>query len=175
MQKPKKTTPESKAQSDGCLRLKLKSRIIELQLLQGIPKVRIFGTIRRIQTAVHHGLHLFVSRQGSLTGIRPVRHRISDSGIFHILDASSDVSYHTGTQLPAGNKLPGTKITNLHHVRFRPGGHHTDRCSLAHGSFLNPAKNNDPFIRIIHRIKNQSLKRCSRTSLRCRYPLDNLL
>ena len=48
MQKPQETTAESKSKCDRCFRLIIQGSIVQLQLFQCIPKLRIFGTVCRI-------------------------------------------------------------------------------------------------------------------------------
>ena len=69
------------------------------------------------------------------------------------------------------NKLSCSKISYFHNFCLCSGRHHTDRCTLFHSSFLDPAEYDNTLIGIIHGIKDQCLQRCLRISVRCRYLL----
>ena len=174
VQKAQEAAAESKAQRNRGLRLKLQSRVIELQLFQCIPKIRIFCPVRRIHTAVHHGVHFFISRKRLLTGTLRIRHGISHPGILYIFQAGGDISHHTGAQFLARDKLPCAEIPDLHHFRLCPGSHHQDLRPFADLSFLDPAEHDHAPIGIIHGIKDQRLQRCLRIAFGRRDLPDDL-
>ena len=92
VQQTKKSAAETEAQRLGCLRLELKSRVIELQLLERVPKIRIAGCICRVNAAVDHRLRFLIARQGLLAGARSLRDRIADARIADLLDAGCHIT-----------------------------------------------------------------------------------
>ena len=84
VQKSKETTAESKPKGHGSLCLELQRCIIQLQFLQCIPQIRIFCSICRIQSAVHHRVDFFISRQRFCTRTCGICDRITHTGIFYI-------------------------------------------------------------------------------------------
>ena len=164
MQKPQKTAAETKAQRNGCLRLELQRSIVELQLLQRIPQIRVLGAVRWIQAAVHHGLYLLVARQRFCTGPVLIRHRITHPGLFYIFQAGGNVTNHACRQLLTGDKLPCAEIADFHHFLHRAGGHHPDPGTFSHTAFFDPAENDDALVRIIQGVEDQRLQRRVRVS-----------
>ena len=96
MQQPQKSAAESKSQSHRGLRLILQGRVIELQLLQGVPQIRIARAVCRIESAVNHGLYFLIAGQGAFAGIVVIRHGVTHRRVFHILDGCSDIAHHPG-------------------------------------------------------------------------------
>ena len=84
VQKSKETTAESKPKGHGSLCLELQRCIIQLQFFQCIPQIRIFCSICRIQSTVHHRVDFFISRQRFCTRTCGICDRITHTGIFYI-------------------------------------------------------------------------------------------
>ena len=155
MQKPKESTAESKPKSHRCLRFKLQRRIIELQFFQRISQIRIFCSICRIQSTIHHWIYLFIPRKRFCTRPRRICDRITDTGVLYIFQTGCDISNHSRAQLITRNKLSGSKISNLDNIRLCSCCHHPDRCSFFHTSLFDPAEYDDTFVSIINRIEDQ--------------------
>ena len=175
MEKPKEPTTETKAKSNGSLRLIIKRRIIKLKFLQGITKIAVFGTVCRIKSAVNHRIYLLISRKCLRTGVVCVRYGITHTGIPHILDTGSNIADHTCRQFITGNKLASAKISYFYDFRSKSGSHHMNLRALFYTAVLDPAKYDNTFIRIINRVKDKGFQRCIHISLRCRNFIYNLL
>ena len=173
MKKPEKTAPESKPEGHGGLRLVVQRSVIELQLFQGIPQIRIFGAVCRIDTAVHHGIHLFVSGKRLRTGASYLCHRIAHRSVLHILDGGRDIAHGSGGKLVAGSELPRTEISHLHHLGGCSRSHHPDACPLTDPPFHDTAEDNDSLIGIVDGVKNKRLQRVVRIPRRGRNFSDN--
>ena len=173
MKQAQETAAESKAQGKGGLWFIEQGGIIELELLQRVPQVIVFGAVSRIKAAVHHGGYLLIAGQRGSTGVVPSCHRIADPGIPNVLNAGRDVSYHARAQLFTWYELSCPKIPHFHHVFLCPGCHHADGGAFFHRPLHDAAENDDPFIGIIGRIENQGLER--RLGVPCggRYLMDN--
>ena len=165
MQQPQESAAETKSQRHGGLRLIVQGCIIELQLLQRIPQIRILCAVRRIHAAVDHGLNLLVSGQGLGAGTRIVRHCIPYLRILHILDGRHDISHHTRGQLLTREKRTRPEVSYFHHFFPCPRCHHPDHRALFYGSLHDTAEDYDSFIGIIDRIEDQRLQRSLRIPL----------
>ena len=159
MKQSKETTTESEAQRQRCLRFILQRCIIDLQLLQRIAQIRIFGAVRRIHAAVYHRIDFLITRKRFRTRMCGVRHRITHAGIPHILDARTDIADHAGRQFVTRNELPCSKVTHLGNLGLRSGRHHKDRIADPHCTLLDPAEHDDTLVGIIECVKDQRLKR----------------
>ena len=173
MKQSKEAAPESKPKRRGSLRLIRQGCIVQLKLFQRIPKILVFRGIRRINATVNHWLNLFITGKRLFTGMVRFCHRISDPRAGHIFNTCRDIADHSGIQLIAGNKLSGTEVPHLYDFLHRSGSHHFDPASPADFSVHNPHGNNDSFIGIIDRIKDQRLQRRVPVSLRRRNLADN--
>ena len=175
MQQSQKTAAEAEAQGDRRLRLIVQGGIVELQLFQRIPEIGIFRTIRRIKSAVDHGLHLAVAGQRLLAGVVRIRHGIADSRVLDILDGRGDIAYHARRKLVTGDKLSCSEVADLDNLLLRPGRHHLNRRAAPYRTLHHTAEDYDAPVGIVHRVKDQRLQRCRRVSLRRRNLFYNLL
>ena len=175
MEESEESTAEPESQRDRSLCLKLKRRVVELQLLQGIPQIRILCTVGRIESAVDHRVDLFISRQRLCARMLSVRDRISDAGLLDIFQARGNIPDHSCTQFIAGDELTGAKGTDLHDLGFRSCSHHEHRRALFHCSLFDPAEYDDALIGVIFGIKDQRLERRVRVACRRRDLLHDLL
>ena len=149
MKQSQEAAPETEAQSDGGLRLILQRCIIQLQLLQRIPKLRILGSVRRIDTAEHHGSCLLVARKCLSAGPLCIGDGITHGGFLYIFQTGSDITYHSGGYLILRDELAGTEDTNLNHVRLSAGLHHPDPLSFSDDAVKDTAENDDSLIGIV--------------------------
>ena len=168
MQKSKEAAPEAKSEGNRGFRLKIQGSIIELQLFQRIPEIRIFGAVRRIHAAVHHGIYFFIAWQRLTARSVIVCNCITDSSILDILDGCHDIAYHACTKFLTGDKLSCSEVACLYYLCCCAGSHHTDIGSFFHAPFANPAEDDNSLVGIIQGIKDQRLQRCIRISCRCR-------
>ena len=165
MQQSQESATEAKAQGNGGLRFKIQGCIIELQLFQGIPQVRIFCAVCRIESAIHHGQHLFITGQGLRTGPVRIRYGIAYCRILHIFDGCRDITYHPRRQLLTGDELACAEISYLHHLFPGSGSHHTDIGTFLYRTLHDTAENDNPLVGVIQGIKDQSLQGRLRVSL----------
>ena len=134
MEKSKESAAETKSKGYRCLRLIEKGSIVELQLLQCIPKIPVLGTICRVKAAVNHRIYLLVSWQSFLAWAIVIGNGITYTGISYILNAGRNISNHSSGQLLTWNKLSGTKCTYFHYLFFHSGSHHMDLRALFYGT-----------------------------------------
>ena len=174
VEQSKESTTESKSKCQRSLRLKIKCRIVELQLFQCISQIRILGAVCRIHSTVNHGIYLLVTRKRLCCRSGRIRNRITYACVFYIFQTGSEITYHSGRKLFTRNKLTCAKISYFHHISLCSRSHHLNRCPLSDTPFFNSTEYNNSSIRIIKRIKNQCLKGCIRVSCRSRHLLHNL-
>ena len=123
--------------------------------------------VGRINSAVHHGLHLLITGEGFLGRIVHGGYRITYPGIPNILNGSGKIAYHTRSQLISRNKLSRSKGSHLCYGKLRTGGHKANIAALFNASFLNSTENDNPSIAVIEGVKYQCLKGILRTPFRC--------
>ena len=175
MEKAQESAAEAETQGKRGLRLKEEGRGIQLQLLQGIPEVRVTVGICRVYTAVHHGRNLLVARQRLCTGAKCFCHRIADSCLTEILDAGGKVAHHAAVQGLIGDKLARAEVADLHDIALRAGGTHLHLHALPDGAVLHPDKDDDALVRVIDRVKDQCLQRGLRVAGGCRQLRHDIL
>ena len=115
-----------------------------------IPEIRIFGAVRRIHAAVHHGIYFFITGQWFTAGSVIISNRIADSGILDIFDRCHDIAYHACTKFLTGDKLSCPKISYFNNLCRKSGCHHTDLCAFLYASVHNTAEYNNALISIIN-------------------------
>ena len=158
VQKSQESAAESEAQGHGGLRLIEKGSVVQLQLLKGLPQIRILCAVCRVQSAVDHGGHLLIAGKGLLCRVLPSRDGVTHLRSGDVLDAGSHIAYHAGGKLIAGDELSRTEIAHLHHVILRSGGHHPDGHAASDGSLLYAAEYDDALVGVINGIEDKGLK-----------------
>ncbi|CAN4021999.1 Antirestriction protein (ArdA), partial [Dysosmobacter welbionis] len=97
-----KAAPEAEAQGYGALRLKAQRGVVQLELFQRVPQVRILGAVLRVDTAVDHGLHGPVAGQGLGRGAGGICDGVAHTGVLHVLDGGGEVAHLAGPEAVAG-------------------------------------------------------------------------
>ena len=175
MKEPQEPATESESQGNRCLCLELQGSIIELKLFKCISQVRILRSVRRVKPAVHHGIDLLISRQRLCARNLGVGDRVAYPRLFYVFQACRNITYHSGIQFLARDKLSSSECADLHDLRLCTSRHHEDRGSFPHSSLLDPAEHNNPFVRVIFRIKDERLEGRIRITLRSRNLFHDLL
>ena len=102
MEHAQKAAAEAEAQGGGGLGLEGEGGVVELELLQGVPQVGVFGAVLGIYAAVDHRLGGPVAGQrGRRRDLRPCD-GIADAGILHIFNGGGEPAHLAGGQLLAG-------------------------------------------------------------------------
>ncbi len=175
MQKAQKATAETKAQSDGGLRLKGKRRIVELQLLQCIAQVGVFCAICRIDAAEYHRLYRAVARQRLARGVIRQGDGVAHTRLAHRLDRGGNVADLAGGELRRGLKRSGAHIAALHHGKLAAHTHHTDGIARMDPPVRHPHMCDNAPVGIVIGVENKRLERRVPIAARRRYQLDDLL
>ena len=102
MEQAQEAATETKAEGLGAFRFKGQRRVIQLQLLQGLPEVVKLGIIGRVQSSVDHRRHLPVTLQRFVSRVIGVRDGITDPGILDVLNGCGDVA-----NIPRHQDVPG--------------------------------------------------------------------
>ena len=159
MQKPQKTTAESKAQRDGGLRLKGERRVVELQFLQRIPQIRIFRSIRGIDPTEHHGLYCTVSRQWLLCRIVRPGNGVPDTRFTDRLDRCRNITNLACAQTVHRFKTGGAHVAAFHYRKLTAYTHHTDGIAGVNRPILDAHMRDDALIGIVVGIEDQCAQR----------------
>ena len=173
VQKAQEAATETEAERLRGLRLILKCRIVQLQLFQGIPEIRILHRIGRIDTTVYHRLHLLIARQRFCRRIPIIGHRITDTGIADVFDRRCDVADHTGTQLRTRDEAARSEIPDLGYIEGGTTRHQTDAGTDLHRALLDSTENDNTTVVIIEGVEDQRLQRLFLRAGRCRQLLHD--
>ena len=170
-----KAAAETKAQSHRGFRLIGQRRVVQFQLVQGVPQIRVLGAVSGINAAVHHGLRRTIAGQGFRRRGSRQGHRVAHLRIGNVFDACSEIANIAGGQLLAGHQTFRLQMAHLHHLIFCAGGHKQHFIVFFHPTVHQTHQNNYAPIAVILAVENQGFQRCVRIALGCRYVLHNVL
>ena len=170
-----KAAPEAEAQGHGALRLKAQGGVVQLELLQGVPQVRVLGAVLRVDAAVHHGLHRPVAGQRLRRGSGCVGDRVAHPGILHILDRGGEVAHLAGLELIAGLHAQGQQVAALDDLVSGAGGHHLHLLARADAALHDAEVDDDAAVRVILAVEDQGLQGRLRVPLGGRDVLHDVL
>ena len=174
MEQAEETAAEAIAQRRGSLRLEMERRVVDLQFFQGILDVLIFLTFGRVDPAVDHGLHTFISGQRLVCRVVCQRDGITYSGVRHLFDAGTDIADLAGAKLCALHRS-GAIGTDLGHFVFLAGIHQADHIAFFDLPVKDPRVDHDPLVIVVVRVKDQRLKLPVLIALRRRDLMHDLL
>ena len=127
MEHAQKAAAEAKAQGHGGLGLKAQGRVVEPELFQGVPEVRVFGPVLGVNAAVDHGLNRPVAREGLRRRVLGIRHGVAHPGVLDVFDGGGEIAHLPRAETAAGLHAQGQQVAALHHLVRRAGGHHLHR------------------------------------------------
>ena len=153
-----KAAPKAKAQSHGGLRLEAEGRVVQPQLLQGVPQVRVLGAVLGVNAAVDHGLHGTVARQGLRRGGGGVRDGVAHPGVLDVLNGSGEVAHLSGLQAVAGLKAQGQQVAALHHLVGGAGGHQLHLLAGADAALHQPHVHDDAPVAVVLAVEDQGFQ-----------------
>ena len=159
VEQAQKAAAEAEAQGFTGFRLKAQGSIVEFQLFQRIPQIRILGAVRRINAAEHHGLRFPVTGQRGVRRIVVQGHGVAHCGIGDVLNGSGNVAHFPGGELLGGDGGFSAHVTQLHHGEAGAGSHHPDGVPYLHLALLNANVDNNSFVGIVIGVENQCLQR----------------
>ena len=172
MQKSQKAAAKAEAQSNGCLRLKVERRIVELQFFKRIAQILIFRAVRRKNTAVYHTVDLFVTRQCFRNGVCAVGHGIAYLRIAHVFYACGDIAYIACAQVVRGDISAGAENTYLNGLKLLARCHKANFCTFFYNTVKNAHKNDNTLVTVIKTVENKRFQRCILVALGCGDILD---
>ena len=156
---PQKAAPEAKAQGHGALRLKAQGGVVELELFQRVPEIRILGAVLRVDAAVDHGLDRPVARQGLRRGGGGVGDGVAHPGVLHIFNTGGEIAHFAGAQTLTGLHAKRQQMAALHHLVDRAGGHHLHLLARPDAALHQPHVDNDTPVAVILAVKDQRFER----------------
>ena len=174
VQKPQETAAEAEAQRHRGFRLEGEGGVVELKLLESVAQIRVLCAVRRINAAVHHGLHRAVARQRIGGGVVRPGDGVAHTGILHRLDGRREIAHLAGSQLARRFKTRGAHVAAFHHRELAAVAHHADRVARMDGALHETDVRHDAAIGIIIRIKDQRAQRGFVVSLWRRHKLHDL-
>ena len=150
-----KAAAEAKAQCHRALRLEGQGGVVELELLQGVPEIRVLTAVLGVHAAVDHGLGLPVAGQGLGGRIVQARDGVAHLGGLDILDGSGEIAHLARLQDLAGLVAQRTQQAALQHLVLGAGGHHLHVHAPAEGTLHNAEVHDDALIGIIVAVEDQ--------------------
>ena len=96
MQQAQKAAAETKAKSHAGFRLEAQGGVIQLQLLQGVLQIGVFGTIYGVNAAEHHGRCFAVAGHRLSGAVGCQRDGVAHAGFLYIFDAGREIAYLAG-------------------------------------------------------------------------------
>ena len=130
-----------------------------MQLLQSIPQIIIIRILYRIKSAIHHGCSLAITGQWQRSRVVVIGDSITNSGILHILNGSSQETYLTFFQriyIHQGR----LKYSHFRYFKNFFRSHHANGHTFFQGTVNHSDIKHNAFIRIKLRIEDQGLQRC---------------
>ncbi|CAN3974124.1 Tyrosine recombinase XerD, partial [Dysosmobacter welbionis] len=170
-----KAAPEAEAQGYGALRLKAQRGVVQLELFQRVPQVRILGAVLRVDTAVDHGLHGPVAGQGLGRGAGGICDGVAHTGVLHVLDGGGEVAHLAGPEAVAGLHAQGQQMAAFDDLISGSRGHHLHLLARAEGPLHDAEVDDDAPIRVILTVEDQRLQRRIRVPLGGRHVLYDIL
>ena len=158
MQQAQKAAAEAKAQSHTGFRLEAQGGIVQLQFLQGVLQIGVFGTVYGVNAAEHHGRCFPVAGHRFGGGVGGQRDGIAHAGFTDILDAGGEVAHLTGTQLGAGGEGRCAHVAHFHQRKLGPGGHHAHGIAGLDGALEHADINDNALVTVVHTVEDQSLE-----------------
>ena len=147
---------ETKAQGLGGFRFKLETGIIELQFFQGFTEVIVLVGFNGIETGKNHGIHLLIASQGFGGWIVGQGDGVTNPGIGNSLDGGRNIANISSRQDIPTNGL-WRENPYFGHIKCLAIGHHLDGIARLDHTIDNPHLEDNPPIRIVNGVKNQSL------------------
>ena len=159
MEHSQKAAAKTKAQRRGGFRLKGEGRIVQLELFQRIPQVRVFGPVLGVNAAVHHGLRRTIAGQRLGGGLFRPGDGVAHPGILHIFHAGGKITDLSRLQLLTRLQSQRQQMAALHHGVYRAGGHHFHLHPRTDHPVHQPHVNHHAAIGIVLAVKNQRFER----------------
>ena len=148
------------------------ARVVELELLERVPKVREVVAVDRIEAAEHHGQRILIASQWFVRPVIGRGYRLARPGFADVLDAGNQVADVARAEAGHRDRLGGAN-PHLFHVVHRSGLHEPQSIRRAHGPLDDANRRDDPAVLIKARVEDQSLQRGGRIACRGRDPLDD--
>ena len=155
MQQAQEAAPEAEAQSHGALRLIAQRGVVELELLQGVPQLRIFGPVGGIHAGIDHGLYVLVALERLCRRVFHAGDGVAHPGVGDVFDGGGEVAHFAGAQSFRRLHAPGMEIAHLHHLVDRTAGHHSDVHALADHAVHDPEVDDDALVAVILAVEDQ--------------------
>ena len=154
-----KAAAEPKAQGNGGLGFEGQGGVVELELIQGIPQIRIFGAVLGVDAAEDHGLGRPIAGEGGCRGTVGAGDGVTHLSVLYVLDRGGEPAHLTGGELLAGVHAQGAEIPAVQHLIAGTGGHHFDPHALFQRALHHPEIDDDAQIGVILAVKDQGFQR----------------
>ena len=149
MKETQETTTETKTKGLRCFWLKLKTSVIQLQLLQSFPKIVIFVGFDWIKTCKDHWIHLFVSMKRLASRIGRQSYSIPDTSVRNSLDRGCNISNISCRKEITTNRFR-SKNPYLCHIKGLAIAHQLDGVARLHHTINHPNLKDNSTIWVVY-------------------------
>ena len=158
MEHTQKAAAEAEAQGHGAFRLEGQGGIVELELFQGVPEVRILAAVLGVNAAVDHGLGGTVARQRLRGGIFRVGDGVAHLGVLDGLDGGGEVAHLPGLQCVGGLIAQRLEVAALQDGILGAGSHKANGLTPAQGTLADTEIDHHTHIGVILAVEHQGLE-----------------
>ena len=154
VQKAEEAAPEAEAERLGRLRLVEQRRVVQLQALERVAKLRVVVGVRREEAGEDHGLHVLVARErlGGRPSLR--RERVSDAQFRNVLQARDHVTDLAGGE-PVARPHRRREEAELLRLESRSLRHRPQRLARGERAVDDTHERDDPAVLIVGRVEDQ--------------------
>ncbi len=163
---------EAEAQGHGGLGLPHEGRVVDVQLLQGVPEVLVVLVVHREDAGVDHGLGLAVAGQRLSAGAVAVREGVAYAHALGVLEAGDHEAHLARAQLVHGHL---DRALHAHAVgqEVLAGLHHGELVALGHVAVEHADHGHHAAVLVEVRVEHQRLEGRARVALGGRHEEDD--
>ena len=172
VQQAEEPAPEAEAQRQACLRLVHQRGVVQLELVQGVPQVRVVVPVQRVQAGEHHRLGVRVPGQRLGRRAGGAGHRVADPGLADVLDPGDEVADLARAQALGRDRLRRDDA-DLQRVVRGAGGHHQALLAPGQPAVHHPDVGDDAAVGVVDRVEDQRAGRGVRVAAGRRHLRDD--
>ncbi len=175
MQHAEKAASEPETERNGAFRLIRKGSVVQLELVERIAQIRVFGAIFRIYAAVNHRSCRAIPGQSLRSGVKRVCNRVADAGILDVFDARRKVADIARPKLVARIQAHRPHVPDLDHLAPCARGHKQHFAVFAYAAVHYPHEDNDASVVVVLTVEYKRLQRSVRIAGRGGNVLDDVV
>ena len=172
VQQAEEPAAEPEAERGARLRLVDQRGVVEPELVERVPQLRVLVAVDRVQAGEHHRLGVVVAREGCCGRLADAGDRVADPRLADVLHAGDEVADLAGAEAVGGERLRGDDpyFEGLVHGL---GGHHEHALALAEVPVHDPQVGDNAAVGVVDRVEDQRSRRGVGVAVRRRDLLDD--